>query len=55
MYLLSTTDKETIIVVSQGKPVTNAVKKSLANKGAKHYFVIQSEDEEPKEKLRVSC
>lgn len=53
MYVIPSTDKETLIVVTQGKPVTNAVKKSLINQGAKHYFVINSEEEEPGEKIQL--
>jgi 5,10-methylene-tetrahydrofolate dehydrogenase/methenyl tetrahydrofolate cyclohydrolase len=54
MYILPSTDKETLIVVSQGRAVGKAIKQSLIAKGAKHYFVIHSESEEPKEKLSLA-
>lgn len=54
MYILPSTDKETLIVVTQGRLITRAaVEKSLALKGAKNYFVVTHENDEPKEKFQL--
>jgi len=54
MYILPTTDRDTFIVVSQGRAIGKAVEQSLKKQGAKHYFVVNHESDEPKEKVQLS-
>jgi electron transfer flavoprotein alpha/beta subunit len=55
MYILPHTEKGTVIIVTQGKPVSKAVRKSLISKGAENYFIVEHESEEPKEKLKLQA
>ena len=53
MYIIPSNDKATPIVVSQGKPITTAVKRYLAKIGCSFYFHVNWEYESPKEKVQL--
>jgi len=54
MYIIPSTDPDAIpIVVAQGKPLTRAIKHYLKRLGKQFYFLVNSEHEEPLEKIEL--
>ena len=54
MYILPSNKPDTAVVVSHGRPVTNAIKRYLNKIGKQFYFVISWEHEQPEKKFAVN-
>lgn len=54
MYILPSKEQDTAIVVSNGRPLTKAIKDYLARIGCAFYYLVAYEYEQPEEKLAVA-